>query len=56
MKRASQQEIEAGVASFKSSGLSQREFCKQQQIKLATFSYWYLTVNHNNQLLYPDLK
>lgn len=41
MKRTSQQEMEAVVASFKSSGLSQREFCKQQQIKLATFSYWY---------------
>ena len=37
--------MEAAVASFKSSGLTQREFCKQQQIKLSTFSYWYRKVN-----------
>jgi hypothetical protein len=41
MKRASQQEMEALVASFRSSGLSQREFCLREQIKLPTFSYWY---------------
>lgn len=39
--------MEAAVASFKSSGLSQREFCKQQQLKLATFSYWYRKIDGN---------
>lgn len=47
MKRASQQEMEAAVAFFKSSGLTQREFCRQEQIKLATFSYWYRKINGN---------
>jgi hypothetical protein len=44
MKRASQQEMEVMVASFKSSGLSQREFCLRENIKLPTFSYWYRKV------------
>jgi hypothetical protein len=44
MKRSSQQEMEAMVASFKSSGLSQREFCLRENIKLPTFSYWYRKV------------
>ena len=44
MKRASQQEMEAMVASFKSSGLSQRDFCLRENIKLPTFSYWYRKV------------
>ena len=44
MKRASQQEMEAAVASFKSSGLTQREFCLRENIKLPTFSYWYRKV------------
>ena len=42
--------MEATVASFKSSGLTQREFCKQQQIKLATFSYWYRKIHGNSQI------
>ena len=29
------------VASFQSSGLSQRAFCERENLKLATFSYWY---------------
>ncbi|WP_420915618.1 IS66 family insertion sequence element accessory protein TnpA, partial [Algoriphagus confluentis] len=33
MKRASQQEMEAMVASFKSSGLTQRDFCLRENIK-----------------------
>ncbi|MFC3414830.1 IS66 family insertion sequence element accessory protein TnpA [Algoriphagus hitonicola] len=45
MKRASQQQMEAAVASFKSSGLTQREFCLRENIKLPTFSYWYRKVN-----------
>jgi hypothetical protein len=44
MKRTSQQEMEVMVASFKSSGLSQREFCLRENIKLPTFSYWYRKV------------
>lgn len=36
--------MEAMVASFKSSGLSQREFCLRKNIKLPTFSYWYRKV------------
>lgn len=36
--------MEATVASFKSSSLSQREFCLQENIKLPTFSYWYRKV------------
>ncbi|MEB2784727.1 IS66 family insertion sequence element accessory protein TnpA [Algoriphagus persicinus] len=44
MKRASQKEMEAAVASFKSSGLTQREFCLQENIKPPTFSYWYRKV------------
>lgn len=36
--------MEAVVASFQVSGLTQREFCQQQQIKLPTFSYWYRKV------------
>jgi hypothetical protein len=47
MKRASQQEMEAAVASFQSSGLTQREFCLRENIKLPTFSYWYRKVNRN---------
>lgn len=41
MKRTSQQEQEAMVAFFQSSGLSQRAFCERENLKLATFSYWY---------------
>lgn len=37
--------MEAAVASFKSSGLNQKEFCLRENIKLATFSYWYRKVN-----------
>lgn len=33
--------MEAMVASFQSSGLTQREFCQRENIKLPTFSYWY---------------
>ncbi|MEB2787309.1 IS66 family insertion sequence element accessory protein TnpA [Algoriphagus persicinus] len=44
MKRASQKEMEAAVASFKSSGLTQREFCLQENIKPPTCSYWYRKV------------
>lgn len=33
--------MEAVVASFQSSGLTQREFCQRENIKLPTFSYWY---------------
>lgn len=36
--------MESAVASFQGSGLTQREFCEQQQIKLPTFSYWYRKV------------
>ncbi len=36
--------MKAVVASFQASGLTQREFCEQQQIKLPTFSYWYRKV------------
>lgn len=36
--------METMVASFKSSGLSQREFCLRENIKLPTFSYWYRKV------------
>lgn len=36
--------MEATVASFKSSGLTQREFCQRENIKLPTFSYWYRKV------------
>ena len=32
--------MEAAVASFKSSGLTRREFCLREDIKPATFSYW----------------
>ncbi|SDA97509.1 hypothetical protein SAMN03080617_04381 [Algoriphagus alkaliphilus] len=32
------------IASFKSSGLTQREFCLRENIKLPTFSYWYRKV------------
>ena len=50
MKRASEKEMEAAVASFKSSGLTQREFCRQEQIKLGTFSYWYRKINGNSEI------
>jgi hypothetical protein len=36
--------MEAMIASFKSSGLTQREFCLRENIKLPTFSYWYRKV------------
>lgn len=36
--------MEAVVAAFHSSGLTQREFCIQENIKLPTFSYWYRKV------------
>lgn len=42
--------MEAVVGSFQSSGLSQREFCKQQQIKLATFSYWYRKIKSHSEV------
>lgn len=45
MKRASHQQMEAAVASFRSSGLTQREFCRRENIKPPTFSYWCRTVN-----------
>lgn len=45
--------MEAMVVSFKSSGLTQREFCKQQQIKLPTFSYWYRKINGNSKTPIP---
>lgn len=37
--------MEAAVASFKCSGLTQREFCLRENIKLATFSYWYRKID-----------
>jgi hypothetical protein len=49
MKRTSLAQMEATVASFKSSGLTQREFCEQQQLKLPTFSYWYRKVSTGSQ-------
>ena len=39
--------MEAAVASFKSSGLTQREFCLRENVKLATFSYWYRKIDGN---------
>ena len=45
MKRASQQQMDAAVASFRSSGLTQRELCQRENIKLPTFTYWYRKVN-----------
>ncbi len=36
--------MEAVITSFQASGLTQREFCEQEQIKLPTFSYWYRKV------------
>ncbi len=36
--------MEAMVASYQSSGLTQREFCHRENIKLPTFSYWYRKV------------
>lgn len=44
MRRANQEQMEAMVASYQSSGLTQREFCIQENIKLPTFSYWYRKV------------
>ncbi|PZX48856.1 hypothetical protein LV84_04134 [Algoriphagus ratkowskyi] len=44
MRRANQEQMEAVVASFQSSGLTQREFCIQHSLKLPTFSYWYRKV------------
>ena len=44
MRRANQDQMEAVVASYQSSGLTQREYCLQQHIKLPTFSYWYRKV------------
>lgn len=41
--------MEAAVASFKSSGLTQREFCLREDIKLPTFSYWYRKANSGPQ-------
>ena len=54
MKRASQQQMEAAVTSFKSSGLTQRKFCRQQQIKVATFSYWYRKINGNSEIPFSE--
>lgn len=45
MRRAKQEQMEALVASYQSSGLTQREFCVQEDIKLPTFSYWYRKVH-----------
>ena len=36
--------MEAMVAAFRSSGLTQREFCQRENIKVPTFSYWYRKV------------
>ena len=47
MKRASHHEMEAAVASFKSSGLTQREFCLRENLKPATFSYWCRKIDGN---------
>ncbi len=44
MRRANQERMEAMVTSYQSSGLTQREFCLQERIKLPTFSYWYRKV------------
>jgi hypothetical protein len=44
MRRSNQEQMEAMVASYQSSGLTQREFCLQERIKLPTFSYWYRKV------------
>ena len=44
MRRANQERMEAMVASYQSSGLTQREFCLQENIKLPTFSYWHRKV------------
>ena len=45
MKRASQQQMESAVACFRSSGLTQREFCQRENIKLPTFTHRYRKVN-----------
>lgn len=44
MRRSNQEQMEAMVASYQCSGLTQREFCLRQNIKLPTFSYWYRKV------------
>lgn len=36
--------MEAVIASYRSSGLSQRAFCEREGIKLPTFSYWFRRV------------
>ena len=33
------------VSQFKSSGLSQSEFCRQQGLKLSSLNYWYHALN-----------
>ena len=48
MKRTSQKEVEAKVASCRSSGSTQRAFCEQEGIKLPNFSYWFRRVIGDN--------
>lgn len=48
MKRTSQKEMEAVVASYRSSGLTPRAFCEREGIKLPTFSYWFRRVSQDN--------
>lgn len=40
--------MEAVVASYRSSGLTQRIFCEREGIKLPTFSYWFRRVSQDN--------
>lgn len=44
LRRTTQEQMEAMVASYQSSGLTQREFCHRENIKLPPFSYWYRKV------------
>lgn len=44
MKRANQKDMKATVASFKSIGLTQREFCFRENVNFPTFSYLYRKV------------
>lgn len=48
MKRTNQKEMEAVIASYRSSGLTQRAFCEREGIKLPTFSYWFRRVGQDN--------
>ncbi len=40
--------MEAFVASYRSSGLTQRAFCEREGIKLPNFSYWLGRVSQDN--------